>query len=139
VVAAISDERTLEFLLGFDGRVHHLEQGYWLKFEVRQIDSTPARPHGLRQSFTLHDPSGNRLVGFDNAHGVPAQGSRFREPDVEHDHWHPGSDDQGRPYRFTSVSQLIVDFFAEVRRVLAERGISETVLREGDTGDRRAR
>jgi len=67
----ISDEHTLEFLLGFDGRIHYLDQGYWLKFEVKPVEPTQERPHGLRYSFTLHDPSGNRLVGFDNAHGVP--------------------------------------------------------------------
>ena len=26
----------LEFLLAFDGRIHHLEKGYWLKFEIRR-------------------------------------------------------------------------------------------------------
>ena len=29
-------------------------------------------------------------------------------------------DDEGRPYQFTTAGQLITDFFAEVRRVLAE-------------------
>jgi hypothetical protein len=33
----MSDEHTLEFLLAFDGRVHHLEKGYWLKFEIRRM------------------------------------------------------------------------------------------------------
>jgi hypothetical protein len=91
----------------------------------------------LRYSLTLHDPSGNRLVGFDNAHGVPPQGSRFREPDVEHDHWHRTGDDEGRPYRFTTIIQLIEDFETEVRRVLAERGIDDTVIGTGNTTDRR--
>ncbi len=135
--AAISDDHTLEFLLGFDGRTHYLAQGYWLKFEVKRIEATAERPHGLRYSLTLHDPSGNRLVGFDNAHGVPPQGSHFQQQGVEHDHWHRATNDEGRPYRFTTISQLIIDFFAEVRRVLAERGIDDTVIRAGDTTDRR--
>ena len=33
----ISDEHTLEFLLAFNGRVHHLEKGYWLKFEFGRM------------------------------------------------------------------------------------------------------
>jgi hypothetical protein len=91
----------------------------------------------LRYSFTLHDPDGNRLVGFDNAHGVPPQGSRFRKPSAEHDHWNRAGDDEGRPYQFTTAGQLITDFFVEVRRVLAEKGIDDTVLRESSTADRR--
>jgi hypothetical protein len=134
---AISDEHTLEFLLGFDGRIHHLEQGYWLKFEIRRTEPTTERPHGLRYAFTLHDPSGNRLVGFDNAHGVPPQGSRFRKPSVEHDHWHRTADDEGRPYPFTTADQLLADFEAEVERVLTELGIGKAVIDDGDVTDRR--
>jgi hypothetical protein len=124
-------------LLGFDGHIHHLEQGYWLKFEIKRTEPTPERPHGLRYGFTLHDPNGKRLIGFDNAHGVAPRGSRFRKPAAEHDHWHRAGDDEGRPYQFTTISQLIVDFFAEVRRVLAQHGIEDTVLRESRTTDRR--
>jgi Family of unknown function (DUF6516) len=91
----------------------------------------------LRYAFTLHDPNGNRLIGFDNAHGVSPRGSRFRKPETEHDLWHRTGDDEGRPYQFTTISRLIVDFFAEVRRVLAELGIEDTVLRESRTTDRR--
>ncbi len=31
-------EHTLEFLLAFNDRIHWLEQGYWLKFEVVEAD-----------------------------------------------------------------------------------------------------
>jgi hypothetical protein len=62
----------LEFLLAFDGRTHHLEEGYWLKFEIKR--AAAAEAHGLSYSFTLHAPDGTRLVGFDNAHDVPARG-----------------------------------------------------------------
>jgi hypothetical protein len=85
----------------------------------------------LRYALTLHDRDGRRLVGFDNAHGVPPQGSRFRKPSVEHDHWHRTVSDAGPPYRFTSVDQLLVDFEAEVIRVLAAHVISDTVIGEG--------
>src|SRR5262245_59726817 len=66
----------LEFLLAFDGRIHHLEKGYWIKLEIKRVKVTKERPHGLSYSLTLHRPDGRRLVGFDNAHRVP--GSRFR-------------------------------------------------------------
>jgi len=50
------DEHTLEFLLAFDGRIHHFDQGYWVKFEIRRSDPVPERPHGLRHALPLHDP-----------------------------------------------------------------------------------
>jgi len=37
---------TLEFLLDFDGRIHHLKADYWLKFEIKRVNATPRRPHG---------------------------------------------------------------------------------------------
>ena len=36
----LADEHGLEFLLAFDGRIHHLEEGYWIKFELRRIRPT---------------------------------------------------------------------------------------------------
>ena len=94
------------------------------------MEATPERPHGLCYSFTLHDPEGSRLMGFDNAHRVPPLGSRFRSAGIEHDHWHRTSADTGRPYSFTTADQLVADFFAEVARVLAEQGITDTVIDE---------
>ena len=119
-------------MLGFDGHIHHFEKGYWLKFEIARVAPTPQRPHGLRYAFTLHDPDGRRLVGFDNAHSVRPLGSRFSKAKDEHDHWHRSGDDPGRPYAFTTADQLVADFFAEVKRVLDERGISDAVVSDSD-------
>jgi hypothetical protein len=69
------------------------------------------------------------LVGFENAHGVPVPGSRFREWPSAIDHWHRTESDLGRPYAFEDADTLLRDFFREVRRVLQERGIAETVIR----------
>jgi hypothetical protein len=121
-------EHTLEFLLAFDGRIHHLEEGCWIKFEIKRIKASQERPHGLVYSFTLHAPDGTRLVGFDNAHGVPGAGSRFRRRPAVSDHWHRTENDPGRPYAFKDADTLLQDFFREVRRILADRGISETVV-----------
>ena len=38
---------TLEFLLAFDGRIHHLEKGYWIKFEIKRVEASKPRPYGL--------------------------------------------------------------------------------------------
>ena len=121
-------EHQIEFLLAFDGRIHHLEEGYWLKFRIKRIEPDERRPHGLSYSFTLHEPSGRRLVGFDNAHGVAGAGKRSGRRPEAHDHWHRTVDDPGRPYRFTDAETLIDDFFAEVERTLREHGVGTTVI-----------
>jgi hypothetical protein len=72
------EDHALEFLLGFDGRIHHYADGYFIKFEIKRVLASREKPHGLRYSFTLHGPDGTRLLGFDNAHTVPALGSRYR-------------------------------------------------------------
>lgn len=120
---------TLEFVLAFDGRVHWLESGHWIKFEVRRVKPTAERPHGLRYSFTLHDPQGNRLIGFDNAHAADSRRRSFKTKPAAADHWHRTPEDAGRPYRFKDADTLIADFFSEVRRVLTEQGATETVVR----------
>jgi hypothetical protein len=33
-------DHTLECLLTFDGRIHHLEEGYWIKFEIKKVEPT---------------------------------------------------------------------------------------------------
>src|SRR6266568_2950819 len=126
-------EYGLEFLLAFDGRIHHLEEGYWIKFEIERVKATKERPHGLSYSFTLHAPDGRRLVGFDNAHGVAAKGSRFKPKPPASDHWHRTETDPGRPYQFKNAEGLIDDFFDEVERVLGERGIRMTVVEVEET------
>jgi hypothetical protein len=75
-------------------------------------------------------------MGFDNAHGVPPQGGRYRKPSTEHDHWHRTGDDEGRPYPFSSADQLLTDFFAEVQRILTELGVDDTVLRDSNKTER---
>lgn len=122
-------EYTLEFLLDFDGRVHWLASGHYLKFKIRRVDYRPNRPHGLRYSFTLHDPKGRRLVGFDNAHHPSQRGGMAIVQPATMDHWHRTPSDPGRRYAFKDAETLLTDFFAEVRRVLAEAGVSDDVVR----------
>lgn len=117
-------EHTLEFLLDFNGHIHWYAGGYWVKFEIRRVDATAERPHGLRYSFTLHGPDNRRLVGFDNAHLVLVGNNRRGRAAVTTDHWHRSESDPGRPYQFKDAATLIDDFFDEVERVLTEKGVS---------------
>lgn len=124
----------LEFLLDFDGRLHFFEDGCWLKFEIKKGEPSRERPHGLSYSFTLHAPDGTRLLGFDNAHGVPAQGSKFRRRSAARDHWHRTEDDPGRPYPFKDAATLLSDFEAEVVRILKQRGVRAAVVSVKEKG-----
>ncbi|AMN47504.1 hypothetical protein ACG33_10420 [Steroidobacter denitrificans] len=124
------DEYTLEFLLEFDGRIHKYGSGHFLKFEIKRVPVTATRPHGLSYSLTLHAPEGTRLIGFDNAHGVPPPGSRFNRRPAAADHWHRTPNDPGRPYIFKDADTLLADFFKEVYRVIDELEISDIIVAE---------
>jgi len=73
-------------------------------------------------------------LGFDNAHPVPHLGSRFLKPPLASDHWHSSGEDGGRPYAFTSVEQLLSDYFAAVEATLTRLNIPFDVVdwREGE-------
>ncbi len=116
-------EIALEYLLNFDGRRHFYEGGYSAKFKIRRVAKTKTRPAGIKYSFTLHAPDGTRLMGFDNAHAVPALGGR-KKAALASDHWHRTAEDEGRPYDFIDVESLLNDFFDELERILAELGVS---------------
>ena len=130
-----SGEHTLEFLLSCNGHVQRYAGGYWLKFEIIKVESNDGKPHGLAYSFTLHGPDNRRLIGFDNAHSVPAKGARFKKRPKAMDHWHRTETDEGRHYAFMEAETLLDDVFDEVERVLTEHGIPFEVVEvtEGDS------
>ena len=109
-------EHTLEFLLGFNGRVHRYAGGYWLKFEITKGKESEDRPHGLSYSFTLHGPDNRRLVGFDNAHGRPTVRADERG-------WH---DRCGRRRCFDRRCHL--QQFARLGEVLAAAAVGEQAV-----------
>ncbi len=75
-------------------------------------------------------------MGFDNPHRLTPAGGRYRRRAEEHDHWHRHGNDPGRAYAFTTADQLLADFEREVRRILAERGVSDEVIDDGTTTER---
>ena len=113
----------LDALLDLDGQIFFIDRDgrYWVKFEVRRCEVSTERPHGLRYSLTLHDASGRRLVGFDNAHPIGAIGGPARRSKLRHDHKHRIRTIQ--PYDYRDASTLLGDFWTEVDAVLKERGV----------------
>jgi hypothetical protein len=109
----------LAALLDLDGVRFRLEAGYWTKFEVRLVRPTSNMPHGIRYSLTLHDGSGKRVLGFDNAHRVRSR-DRSTSRWVEWDHRHDF--DLVRPYRFESTGRLLEDFWLAVDQVIRSLG-----------------
>src|SRR5271166_128293 len=109
---------SLDALLGLDGQVFVIdpEAGHWVRFVVRLVPATAAKPHGLDYSLTLHGPEGERLVGFDNAHQVARQ--KRGEPQ---DHRHRLR--TIRPYEYNDAATLLADFWEAADAVLRERGV----------------
>jgi hypothetical protein len=113
----------IEVLLDLDGQLFVVDTKgrYWARFSVNRVASTPARPHGLKYSLTLHGPDGNRLIGFDNAHPVRESrgpGGKARGP-LDHKH----RMETVRPYGFKDPATLLEDFWTEVDKLLTEKGV----------------
>jgi hypothetical protein len=77
---------------------------------------SPEKPHGLDYSLTLHSPSGERPVGFDNAHPVGRQ--RTGKPQ---DHRHRLQTVRSCDYQ--DAATLLADFWQAVDAVLNERRV----------------
>ena len=108
----------LDALLDLDGLtlVVDPESGHWVRFVVTRVPPTLEKPHGLDYSLTLHGKSGERLVGFDNAH--PAGKQKRGDPQ---DHRHRIR--AVKPYEYRDAATLLADFWKEVDVVLKEKGV----------------
>jgi hypothetical protein len=104
-------------LLDYHRRRYGLTNGWCLRFRVTQCAITDARPHGLRCAFTLHDVDMTRLLGFDNAHGIP------RRQAYDHRHRFRRPADM-LPYDVAGTDELICDFFDAVERACRLEGVA---------------
>jgi hypothetical protein len=107
-------DHELEFLLSLDGVEFRLFNGHVVKINAHTVAATAYRPHGLRYSLTLHDASGRRIYGMDNAHGIR------RHPEYDHRHLYGRRKIVGYAYR--GPAALLADFYREVERIFTERG-----------------
>jgi hypothetical protein len=125
----------LERLLEYHGLRYYLANAWYVKFRIWRVAVSEARPHGIRYSFTLHDDLNERLLGFDNAHGVPRQ--------VAHDHQHTfRRTKQIFRYSFVNADKLLSDFMTAAEDACQRENVEFTFVEkeveledEADEGD----
>ena len=120
----MAGDAELELLLSLDGVSYEAAAGYVVEFAARHVPHSEQRPHGIAYSLVLRPKAGGKpFVRFDNAHAIPHRGGRHVKRPAAYDHWHRTESDPGRPYPFTTASQLLDDFWREVKRTLDEKGL----------------
>jgi len=107
-----------QYLSDLDGRIFFLDGGYFAKFVFHVVSTDDRKPHGFDYSLTLHDASGERVMGYDNAHPVkegsgPGKKSRSRR---QFDHRHRGK--RTTRYEYKDLATLLDDFWDEVDRII---------------------
>ena len=107
----------LETLLQLDGEVFPMDNGFWVKFNIRITPENVHIPHGIRYSLTLHDKFNTRIIGYDNAHAIkPPKKKRFSGTRQIWDHKHQKT--KVHPYEFESAFQLLEDFWQDVNSII---------------------
>ena len=106
-----------EFFRDHDGLTYVYATGHWYKIENHDEPQSESRPAGLKYSLAFFDVENVCLVRFDNSHPPSLRG---RPNPVAFDHWHrrTAQGDELVPYSFTTVEQLLVDFFEAIDRHL---------------------
>jgi hypothetical protein len=113
-------DSSLQRLLDLDGEIWDVGDGYWVKIEVRKIEPTARKPHGINYSLCLFSPDDERLVCFDNAHPVKTGSGPAGKLSETNDHAHRG--DRVEAYRYADAEALMTDFWAAVETALKEKG-----------------
>lgn len=116
-------DHALKLLLDLDGFAYATDGGYWLKYEVKKVQKTIEKPHGIKYSLTLHHPNGKRIFGIDNSHRPEASknpAGKSRRPLVA-DHMHKGN--RLVPYKFKDAEKLLEDFDAGINATLKKEGV----------------
>jgi hypothetical protein len=110
-------------LLDYDRRRYWLANGWSIRFRIAEIEATASRPHGVKYAFTLHDVDLTRLLGVDNAHGLPRA--------LAYDHWHRFCRTAEMvPYDFRGADELICDFFDAVEQACRQEGVAFAFVAE---------
>ena len=110
-------DKGLQALLDLNGESFWVNENYWVKFSVKTVEANPRKPHGIDYSLTLHNRFNERIMGFDNAHGVKSR-KNYSARKMNWDHKHQDKKPKIVPYEFHSAAQLIEDFWKEVDRII---------------------
>jgi len=109
------NDSSLNALLELNGEIFPMDSGYWTKIEAHRVVPDRHIPHGVRYSLTLHDRHNHRIPGFDNAHAFKPVRKKYGARKITWDHKHRY--ERISPYEFESASQLLEDFWHEVRQI----------------------
>jgi hypothetical protein len=114
-------DQSLDTLLDLNGQVFYMgDKGHRVQFEVDAVSASAERPHGLKYSLTVHNPRGERIAGFDNAHAVPSSsGPGGRRQEFDHKHRFKTV----QPYDYRDAAALLEDFWTLAFAVLRDEGV----------------
>lgn len=116
-------DHSLDCLLDLDRQCIFIgDKGHRVQFDVAEVEVSSQRPHGLKYSLTVHNPRGERIAGFDNAHPAPSGGKPGARK-VAYDHKHRFK--TVRPYEYQDAGTLVEDFWKLAESVLREEGVWE--------------
>jgi hypothetical protein len=110
----------LDTLLSMDSYMYVYPNKYWWRIKAREVEVSKERPHGIRYTFTLHDPSGTRIFGMDNKHIPKNRRNGYHGQIIEYDHVHKDEADKGTAYAFINAETLMTDFLNRVKEVMDE-------------------
>ena len=110
-----AENSALEVLLQLDGHEFDFGNGHKVNMAAWRVDANPHQPAGIRYSLTLHDSSGERIYGIDNADQI--------KPGLPFDHRHQYRQKKRSPYKFRGAAEMLEDFFKDVDRILKIRGV----------------
>ena len=99
-----------------------MDSGFWVKFREYRIPANKHIPQGIKYSLTLHDKHNQRIIGYDNAHGIKLpQKKKFSGRRDVWDHKHKMT--MTALYEFESACQLLEDFWNDVNVFLETGGV----------------
>jgi hypothetical protein len=111
----------LDRLLDLDGFLAEIGGGFWVKIVAQRVPRDEHRPHGVSYTLTLHDATGRRVFGIDNAHVVRLTGGPAGRSSATRDHLHRG--ESVRSYAYRDADMLMDDFWREVEAILKREGV----------------
>ena len=110
----------LDTLLDLNGTRYYVQKYYVVRFSAKQIEPTPAIPHGISYNLTLHYKDRERILGYDNrdSYRPKASKGKFRGRRIVRDHKHKYN--QVYLYEFVDAAQLIEDFWKDVYKIIGK-------------------